>query len=110
MPGRMQDLTDAAMLAGPFRQMIVEQEGHTNRRVKDQKKSGDPSDFHAAAHTLTGQGCQASLKLICGRIGEWQEDGYERRKTALKRSSIPGLSWIRAHKTRTKMICLLRVW
>jgi len=38
MPGRMQDLTDAAMLAGPFRQMIVEQEGHTNRRVQDQKE------------------------------------------------------------------------
>jgi len=81
-----------------------------NGQLQDQKKSGDPSDFHAAAYTLTGQGCQASLTLICGRIGEWQEDGYEGRKTALKRSSIPGLSWIRAHKTRTKMICLLRVW
>jgi hypothetical protein len=61
IPWRMQDLTDVAMAARPFRRMSVEKEERTNRHVKDQQKRGDSSDSHAAAYILLRQGCQARL-------------------------------------------------
>jgi len=54
----MHDLTNAAVLARPLCEMIVEQEGHANRRIHDQEKGSDPSDFHAAAYTLPRQRCR----------------------------------------------------
>jgi hypothetical protein len=59
IPGRVHDLTNAAVLARPLCEMIVEQEGHRNRRAHNQKKSSDLPDFRAAAVTLPRQSCQA---------------------------------------------------
>jgi hypothetical protein len=48
MARSVHDMTDAAALARPIREMSVQQERHTNRRINEQKKNGDSFTCHAS--------------------------------------------------------------